>query len=175
MGDFEVKRETVRKNKIVFAAKASLKIALGLTAAMGLGGCWRWFYPPTGGDPMTTTTCTSVEPMSKTSAVAIADAMLLEHLGIDMQHDVQLILTNGSEAIVFIADGYNASNKIAYEYTAPADYYYSGVENSLLSYDETWLTTAYRFGDHYVINIDGGDANYVEQVMNDFIYCYTNF
>jgi hypothetical protein len=174
MEDFQVKRETVRKNRPASFIRTSLRILLGLTSAAILSGCWWWFYtPPTGGVEVTTTS--TLGPMSKTSAVAIADAMLLASLGIDMEHDVQLILTNADNSIVFKADGYNASNRIAYEYTAPTDYYYSDVENSLLScYYEASLITNYRFGGCFIINLSNGDANSVERVMNDFIGFYTN-
>lgn len=133
MEDFRVKPETGKRPE--GRRKAVLSVVLGLTAAAGLASsvsCGLWI---TAGIPTTTS---GTYGLTKTEVSGIIDEMVSERLGWTMQHDVLLVLTDGTNAAVFRADGYDASHKFAYECRDFSDYE-SQPANEMLSFDE-WNT-----------------------------------
>lgn len=164
--DFKVESEK-KKRPLLKYSVYTLFAALGL---IGATGCDLFVGYPTMGT-VTTQTMTTVGLLKDTVAV-IADSMIWDSIEIVMNHDILLTLQTNDQVIFFEADGYDASNKIAYEYIS--SYYYYGNENYNMNCDEIGSISNYCFGDYYILILTGYDESGITNEVGTFIDFYTN-
>lgn len=173
MEEFKVEKETKTVSQ-KGRNKRVLTVLLGLAAGAGmfLTAACDILWWNTGGEPTTITNLTYPD-FTKEEASAMADTMLSNALGITMEHDKLILLDDGTNAVVFRADGYNASEKIAYEYTASQDYYWQ-TANDILDYDEIVCISNYSFEGTYIVVLDTVYSNEAAAQIDKFIDWYTN-
>jgi hypothetical protein len=164
MKDFKVEPEKKKRPLLKYSIYA-LFAALGI---VGATGCFPYIYTdyPTMGTVTTST-------LDKAAVVQIVDSMFSDSLGIVMDHDRLFVLQTNDQVVIFEADGYSDSNRIAYEFTSGYDYYYESA-NSTLDYDEIDCISNYCFDGWRILILDGYDEIGISNEVDEFVYYYTN-
>ena len=160
MNDFEVRRESRIKPKLGLAILA----VLGLTVMAFARSEERVL----GGEIMPL----EYIPMQRDAALIETDRLLAKWTDLHIVHDVKLKLTDASgRKIEFVADGYDASKKFAYEITG----YYSGTNApDELSAAEISKITNSNFGNYRLLIIDEGSQYSISNAIANYFSTHTN-
>ncbi len=163
MKDFRVRKET--RKPFAAAGKVSLLALVG-GAAVLTGAANN--ETRTAGVPVPVRTI-----QSTADAQRLADKEFQSRLQISMQHDVPLTLSSGGRTIRFTADGFDPTNRIAYEWVR-AGGYESLPADERLGRQEIDYVTNFTFGDTFIV-ISGATYDYqLEGQIADFVYYYNN-
>jgi hypothetical protein len=84
--------------------------------------------------------------------------------------DYPLEISNQGTTIEFVADGYNAENKIAYEFIGLDDYYSNINFEDALSPDEINAIKYSRFGEYYIIILQSPYSGIARDIFNNTMY-----
>lgn len=104
-------------------------------------------------------------PVLITSAMDAFDhisAYAKEGWNLDLVKDYPLTITGNGKTITFIADGYDISNKVVYEWVGNPEYQTNFSDEVHLSPKEISTIKDSKFGDYYIAIIKGVDTFTVE-------------
>ena len=115
------------------------------------------------------------EVYSVTEMTVIVDKVILNNIDIKMKHDIPLKLKSpDGKTIEFIADGYNADKKLAYEWVAAPDYTKDKKAAEILTTNDIALINNAMFGDTMILVIDTKDITEIRQYVSTYMYILKN-
>ncbi|NPV00820.1 MAG: hypothetical protein HPY53_05495 [Brevinematales bacterium] len=115
------------------------------------------------------------EVYSVTSMTVIVDKIIQDNIDIKMKHSVPLKLkTDDGKTIEFIADGYNAEKKLAYEWIAAPDYSKDKKATEILTTNDIAFIKNAKFGDTIILVIDKKDKIGMQQYVSTYMYLLKN-
>ncbi|NPV00854.1 MAG: hypothetical protein HPY53_05705 [Brevinematales bacterium] len=91
---------------------------------------------------------------------------------LDLVKDYPLKITHDGKTVTFIADGYDISNKIAYEWVESPEYHTNFSDDTQLSPAEIGYLQDYRFGDYYIAPIKGKDYDTLDNELWEMMSSY---
>jgi len=170
--DFLIKRET-RSNEYSFTEKKRSKVPLGILVFMAI-------FVLNG-----TSACGNNVP-AKAGVIAYHPTLIGSHTdayihlanyahdrwNLNLVNDYPLKITYNGKTVTFIADGYDVSNKIAYEWLAAPEYRTNFSDNIHLSPSEISNIKNSKFGDYYIVPIK---SMFVEESENEFWMMMSDF
>jgi hypothetical protein len=141
----------------VKSKKAALPLLIGILAVLGTASSAApsEVKKITMGEPVYNPTIYTIDEM-----IARVDDAIHYNINVNMKHDVPLMLKSpdGKQVIEFIADGYNADKKLAYEWVAAPKYAKDKKDSDILSDKENSFISNAMFGDTMILVIDTNDA-----------------
>jgi hypothetical protein len=135
--------------------KAALPLLFGILTLLGIVSSANplEIEKTTLGEPVYNPQIYKVTEMAK-----IADGIILDNLAVKMQHNVPLKLKSADGKVIeFIADGYNADKKLAYEWVAAPGYSKNKNDKAILSTNEIAMIKNTQFGDTMILVLDMKD------------------
>jgi hypothetical protein len=115
------------------------------------------------------------EVYSVTEMTVIVNKVILNDIDIKMKHQVPLKLkSDDGKVIEFIADGYNADKKLAYEWVAAPDYTKDKKATEILTTNDIALIKNAKFGETMILVIDKKDINKIRQYVSTYMYILKN-
>jgi hypothetical protein len=152
--------------------KAAIPLLAGILAVTGISSSVSAAGPDvkTAGVPIYNPTIHSVTEMT-----VIVDKIILGNIGIKMKHDIPLKLKDSDgHMIEFIADGYNADKKLAYEWVAAPDYSKDKKDKDILTTNETVYIKDSMFGETMILVIEKNDKKGISQYVSTYMYIIKN-
>ncbi len=171
MSGFRVSKETAAKPRLGRTGKATLCALLGVTALTS-ASMGREYNVAGGMLPIQ-----SYVLLSKEDAVQLVDTLLQAGLSNRVLHDVPVSLTDKTVSpprrIIFTADGYDETNRIAYELIDSHNYGESVLPEELDSTEMGYAQNG-RFGEWHILLIPKQMEIDIRSTVNGFLAGYTN-
>jgi hypothetical protein len=164
MKEFEVKKESVKRRRTGLAA-AAIVASIGLVSITGLLRAREEVIMA--GDIMPA-------QITRDEAIRQMDEHFKKDLNLAMRHDVRLNIRNGTTNVNFVADGYDADAKVAYEFI-PYSYTNANPANTLTE-EELKFINGFKVGDTWILTIRESYYNTydLDYAFYRFISIYTN-